>query len=84
MTDILEVKELPNDGLKSPGCESFGSTWGQLWLLEGHLGFTWGVTWCHLGVTWGVTWGHLRVGGEVLGVSWGPKSTPCWPASVWR
>ena len=51
---------------KALGWESFGSTWGQLVLLEGHLG-----------VTWGVTWGHLGVGGGSLGVSWGPKGTPC-------
>ena len=75
MADILEVKELPSEGLKSPGCESFGSTWGQLGLLEGHLGITWGVSWGRLGVTWGITWGHLGVGGWALGVSWGPEST---------
>ena len=59
---------------RSPGCESFGSTWGQLGLLEGHLGVTWGVSWGRLGVTWGVTWGHLGVGGGVRGGSWSPEA----------
>ena len=74
MTDVLEVEELPNDALKSPGCGSFRSTWGQLGLLEGHLGITWGVSCGRLGVTWGVTWGHLGSVEGHLGSVGGPKA----------